>query len=878
MSSNNLIHIQNLSCSYSLQEKDKVLYIQNLSIEKGKIVFLLGASGSGKSTLLETLGLMNNTIATGTLQWYNGNTSVELGQLWKSGNTTEINRIRKEYLSFIFQNTNLMENFTAYENICLSQMIKKNSSQQTVMTGAENLMQQVGLPLSQVGYETLSVNLSGGQRQRISFVRALNNDYKILLCDEPTGNLDEVNARELMKIVKQNLTSESSAVIVSHDVNLALNYADEIILITKNENGYGEILPSHIYPSQHWQNLAPLDLSTFRNSLVAAFNTSKKNTTSEKKSESSSKKISGYKQLFQKKETRVLFGKSSVNLFILSAILSLTFLAVGFANGTLDYLNKKLNDVFVNWVTVMIPSAKGDGGIVEELTEILNADSTRTKFLIDTASAYKETPLPFFSVNTNGVSQQVEFMKGRLINPEDRMVRDLFGPENFLSGSKGFLSESDLGIVVTKKFLETLHYPDSARVVYMEFEKDTSVEPAVYFQVPVVIRAVIKNIPNRNKFLVTEHFFKAYKTDGESVFDFRHDNRKQILYFVEGNKQLAQDLKKEIDNNVSDGKLNLTESFTEKQETDNYISEEDESHEEMESNNTSDTFSNSSPDSLLQTNATIRTHKIEFSTTVDECNFFTAQGFLLRVDLDPSPHSYVTTKNLSMQINSLPLFKTNKDKIIRCIDPNYANASFADDVGKYDYLSVVFKKNGLEKVDSFAADVNKNLNSGKEGDQANVIEIDSAKVQEKKNFQYIANMTMLIAVLLIAFSVLSISLFISNLLKTHLNKIKMNLGTYKAFGLSDHESVNIYMQIMLKFIGVGIGISLVVAFTLGKIVEMLLKSSSMKVEEQSSYFQLLNNSNTYLLLGIIVIVTYVVSFINIKRILSKTPGDLIYNR
>jgi hypothetical protein len=86
------------------------------------------------------------------------------------------------------------------------------------------------------------------------------------------------------------------------------------------------------------------------------------------------------------------------------------------------------------------------------------------------------------------------------------------------------------------------------------------------------------------------------------------------------------------------------------------------------------------------------------------------------------------------------------------------------------------------------------------------------------------------------------------------------------------------MLIMLKFIGIGIGISLAVAFVLGKIIEALLKSSSMKVEDQSSYFQLLSNSNTYLLLAVIVIVTYVVSFINIKRILSKTPGDLIYNR
>src|SRR5436190_2639513 len=170
MSSRPIISISNLSCSYSRDEKDCVLFIENLKLHSGKIIFLLGASGTGKSTLLETLGLMNNTIASGTVELNSAEAvNYDYSLLWKNNVHHEINRIRKNFLSFIFQNTNLMENFTAYENICLSQMIKGNAVQSKAMNNAVKLMRQVRLPESEVGFETLSVNLSGGQRQRVSF-------------------------------------------------------------------------------------------------------------------------------------------------------------------------------------------------------------------------------------------------------------------------------------------------------------------------------------------------------------------------------------------------------------------------------------------------------------------------------------------------------------------------------------------------------------------------------------------------------------------------------------------------------------------------------------------------------------------------------------
>jgi ABC-type antimicrobial peptide transport system permease subunit len=161
-------------------------------------------------------------------------------------------------------------------------------------------------------------------------------------------------------------------------------------------------------------------------------------------------------------------------------------------------------------------------------------------------------------------------------------------------------------------------------------------------------------------------------------------------------------------------------------------------------------------------------------------------------------------------------------------------------------------------------------------EETNMIVVDSGAVKEKKNFNYISKMTLLISLLLIIFSIISISLFISNLLKTHLNKVKMNLGTFKAFGLSNQESINIYLQIMLRFVFTGLIFSLVISFVLGNVIDKIF-SAWLSIEDQSAYFRLFD-LNTYILITIIVVVSAIVSYLNIKKILSKTPGDLIYNR
>lgn len=867
MSVSPLINIRNLSCSYSRKEADRVLFIENLTLEKGKVIFLLGASGSGKSTLLETLGLMNHTIASGSVEIIgNDQKPHDFSKLWESNNLDQINKIRKDFLSFIFQNTNLMENFTAYENICLSQMIKHNARQEEAMSGAVEIMKQVGLTQNLVNFDTVSVNLSGGQRQRVSFVRALNTDFKVLLCDEPTGNLDEVNANELLNIVRQNINNEKTAILVSHDVNLALRYADQIILITKNnEKGYGEVLAKNVFKRDYWTSLNEKEYNNFRESIVSLFAKGKEEGQSEQKVQATFKGTDTYKKLFIKKEGRVLFGKSFVNLFILISIISITLLSIGFANGALKYLDIKLNDAFVNWLTVPIPWAKSGSDYVEEFTDQLNADSIRNKFLIDTVIAYKETSLLLYNSETN----ESEAIKGRLVVEGDPIKEDLFGSKNFVSGARDFFfDDDDLGIVVTEKLLNRLKYPPDTKVIYLDNEiKDTLSNPPAFFKIPVPVRAVIKDLPNREYFLITNYFYSASVTHHESVFDYTADQCKRIIFFIDGDKALGKKLKAEIEEKIKSGGFSLTETYVEQP----VLSEDDyEEDSEME-----ERLAETVPDSLIPP-PEVKTRELSLDVSEDSCEYFSTPGRELSVSFDSKPYHYGMTENLYQKIMELPSFKINKAKIIRILDYNIGSSGEKE--YKNDYLCINFKAGGLDKIEDLAKFVSKNstFNSGEEGQASNIMEVDAGTVKEKKNFDYISKMTRLISTLLIIFSILAISLFISNLLKTHLNKVKMNIGTYKAFGLSDKESKSIYLEIMLRFIVIGLTISFIIAYIIGSLIGKWFESN-LRIEDQAQYFLLFANQ-TYILLAIIILVTIMVSYFNINRILSKTPGDLIYNR
>ncbi len=200
------------------QMKINILKGINLKIEEGAIVSLMGESGSGKTTFLNVLaGLMRPT---------SGNISI----CNKSINLLDENEIcnfRKKRLGFIFQSFNLIPHFSALDNVAYPLIYSKIKKLERIEKAYE-ILSKVGLS-DRVHHKPSE--LSGGQQQRVSIARALINNPKIILADEPTGNLDSKNAKEILDLIKEiNKTYNTTFIIVTHSHEIS-SYMDKVINI-----------------------------------------------------------------------------------------------------------------------------------------------------------------------------------------------------------------------------------------------------------------------------------------------------------------------------------------------------------------------------------------------------------------------------------------------------------------------------------------------------------------------------------------------------------------------------------------------------------------------------------------------------------------------
>ena len=181
----------------------------NLNIEKGEIVALIGPSGSGKSTMLQIAGLLEKPTK-GEI-YLNGQKCSKLGDMMRTG-------LRRDYLGFVYQYHNLLADFDATENVMLPQLIA-GVGMAEAKAKAEWLLKRLGL---EKRFKHRPAEMSGGEQQRVAIARALANAPKLLLADEPTGNLDPKTAEivfgELLSIVKE---TGLAALIATHNFDLA---------------------------------------------------------------------------------------------------------------------------------------------------------------------------------------------------------------------------------------------------------------------------------------------------------------------------------------------------------------------------------------------------------------------------------------------------------------------------------------------------------------------------------------------------------------------------------------------------------------------------------------------------------------------------------
>ena len=201
---NNLIELSNINKSFDTFKKVRVLKKISYNFKKGKIYALMGPSGSGKSTLLNLLSLIDRPTS--------GSIYIEKKQV-NFNNSKKNDIIRANKIGIIYQQDNLLPDFTALENIYLAGLAAGNSKN-TSIEKAKNLLKKVGLTNRSDHYPS---QLSGGEKQRVSIARAVINDPQIILADEPTGSLDLNTAKEIFKLLKSQLNSNRLIIFATHN-------------------------------------------------------------------------------------------------------------------------------------------------------------------------------------------------------------------------------------------------------------------------------------------------------------------------------------------------------------------------------------------------------------------------------------------------------------------------------------------------------------------------------------------------------------------------------------------------------------------------------------------------------------------------------------
>ncbi|MEM7374163.1 MAG: ABC transporter permease [Bacteroidota bacterium] len=521
-------------------------------------------------------------------------------------------------------------------------------------------------------------------------------------------------------------------------------------------------------------------------------------------SDSSSTKLTlhkDFRQLFFRKEGKALMGHRYRNAWVLIVILFVTFCAIGFANGSLEYLGRKMDDPFINWINISVPFGKMDS--IATIKGRLNEEAVRSEFRYKNVTGNFRFTLRFPQVDKEGTYSVV----GRTLELGNPLLEKILAEDNRLHGT-GFSGEQDAGLIVTQAFLQEFGYEEDASHIPTAFPTTTDED----IMIPLPIVAIVDELPGLSSFATTPFFYsQRFGASAQNPFHPRHTT--DFLFFVEGDEATAGQFQQ------------VMESWF------------------METH--ADEFSPFDP----------------FPSPVNSYTLSHQAGYLVGISLTPKPDE----KKLRAVFGRMQEDAAFRQfDFLRCFSTQFNLFTKEDE---YDNLNINFEN--LDRIREFREYCKQEFD----------LEIDMAQVEARENFNFVSKLTYTISLILIGFSVLSICLFLSAVFRRHLDKIRRNIGTFKAFGLDNRTLISTYLNMITGFLAASILGSLLVSWIFGSLggIRLLLWIFRSELERGQQYFDLLNWWTLVAVLAIMGI-SFVVLYSLASRILSRTPGDLLYDR
>lgn len=521
-----------------------------------------------------------------------------------------------------------------------------------------------------------------------------------------------------------------------------------------------------------------------------------------------------YFRLFVKREGKVVLGKNYSNILILSLVLSATFLAIAFSNGSLQYLKFKMDDPFINWVDIKNEFNEGD---FESLTYALSDEANAEEFHYrDFQSDYQFSY--FFFGKEDDVNQYLNCrFFGRL---NTQLVEAILSKDNVVDGcaieNLNSLSEKSIGVIITSDVLEKLGYDKAPS--YIDLYAYSPGADKLGFKLdhdraraPIPVLGVVKKLPGNVDLISSTYFFSQASNDMTHPFNLSKEEYAGTLsFFVPADVDLAlfQDTISEAITAVNDSLNFAFDPFS-------FYPEEQISY--------------------------------KFSTNGGQ----TIASFL-NVKCDDELFPVDVVKNVIASVES----KFAGQDVHRLYPYNFRNHQLP----YQSYISVHF--DDLNNIKAFESFVNQFK-----------VKIEMSQINAKENFNAVSLMANILSWAMIAFAIICIILFLVNLLKSYFQKVKRNLGTFKAFGISNSELISVYLLIMLFLVTVSLAVSLVFVFA----VEVMLPVFGIMKEGHFNYLALWNDKTLWS--AVIIVVSSVITIWKVmSNMLKSTPGDLIYDR
>lgn len=517
--------------------------------------------------------------------------------------------------------------------------------------------------------------------------------------------------------------------------------------------------------------------------------------------------IKQYLKLLMTREGKEVLGKHCSNLWLLTLVLVATFASIAFSEGSMIYLQDKMEDPFTNWVSI---TKATDNERFNQFREELNDPKNKEKY------DYKGVQMDqYTNYNIMGTDDHhIRYMEARFFEHiKTPLIHAILSETNVVEGcyvDSTTLDDKTLGFIITLDAAKRLGYDENNLPTYIQYLAANEGADSIglklvmddFYPVSVPVLAVVRRLPNNVEMMSANFFYEQqHYNDHTHPFDFKEHEEYQhhLLFYVAeeiGEDKFTADVKSMI------------------------------------------------PDSLKE-----KFSVLEDKSATDLKTW--KDGKMLAI--------YIGEESLPRNIFQFVAAKIEKKYDANLVRRVHKLATEEHPSQRSSFLSVEFNSlNHIHDFEIFAKE--------------NGIQLEMAQVASKENFNAVTVMAAILSAAMVIFSIVCIIMFLVNMLQSYFQKVKRNIGTFKAFGMNAGELIYTYVIILILIVCSAVIMALLITWGIQGLLPLI------GIEKDGFNYLSLWNTTTWIAATVVIISTIATVFVVMTRLLSQTPGDLIYDR